>query len=435
MLKRLRLRLALICTSMTGVILFIMVLASLPGSEKQLKERSAQLFQSKFNTILSKLQSDSTISNTWLAQTEASNYLIIDIEDNGQPFSFSGAWSPLTPRHTLIAMAKEKAIAEHGITITTRPAVEVSYAVFEMRGERNERYMVAVSQLTLHNGWQAVTMVGDMREDDASIMQQRVLVLGLAALGTGMLFAFSWWFAGRAIRPIEESQQRQVEFVAAASHELRSPLAVLRTSASALTIDPANAKQFASTIERECQRMARLVDDLLLLAGLDAITWPVHLEPLDCDTLLLELYERYLPVAAATGHFISLDLPEQALPVIRADKERLEQILSILIDNALQHTPSGCKTVLRARSQGGKFHIEVADNGPGIAPEHKQKLFERFYRIDKSRTDKTHFGLGLSIAKELVMLHNGSLGLCDTPGGGATFVIELPSLTRTSVYL
>ena len=316
-------RLALICTCMTGTILLIMVLGSLPGSEKQLKERSAQLFQSKFNAILSKLQSDSTISNTWLAQTEASNYLIIDIEDNGQPFSFSGAWTPLTPRHTLIAMAKEKAIAEHGITITTRPAVEVSYAVFGIRGERNERYMVAVSQLTLHNGWQTVTMVGDMREDDASITQQRVLVLGLVALGTGMLFVFSWWFAGRAIRPIAESQRRQVEFVAAASHELRSPLAVLRTSASALTIDPTNAKQFASTIEQECQRMARLVDDLLLLAGLDAKTWPVHLEPLDCDTLLLELYERYLPVAAATGHFISLDLPKGALPAIRGDKDRL----------------------------------------------------------------------------------------------------------------
>ena len=425
MLKRLRMRLALICTCMTGTILLIMVLGSLPGSEKQLKERSAKLFQSNFNAILFKLQSDSTISNTWLAQTEASNHLIIDIEDNGQPFSFSGSWFPPTPRHTLIAMAKEKAIAEHGITITTRPAVEVSYAVFEIHGERNERYMVAVSQLTLHNGWQTVTMVRDMSEEDASIIQQRVLVFGLVALGAGMLFVFSWWFAGRAIRPIAESQRRQVEFVAAASHELRSPLAVLRTSASALTIDPTNAKQFASTIEQECQRMAHLVDDLLLLAGLDAKTWPVHLEPLDCDTLLLELYERYLPVAEATGHFIGLDLPKGALPAIRGDKERLQQILSILIENALQHTPSGCRIVLHAHAQGAKLRIEVADNGPGIAPEHKQKLFERFYRIDKSRTDKTHFGLGLSIARELITLHNGSLILCDTPGGGATFVIDL----------
>ena len=428
MLKQLRIRLALLCTLITGAVLLVMAVGALTVSERQLDERNAALFQSNVNAVVYKLQSDRIISNTWLAQTEAGDRLIISIDDNGQPFSFTGAWTPPTPRGVLIASAKEKARSEFGIDTAVSPltSFQASYAFFEIRGEKNETYRAAVDMLTLHGGWQSVTVLRDMREESQAIARQRFFILALVAAGMGLLFVFGWWFAGRAIRPVEESQRRQVEFVAAASHELRSPLAVIRTSTSAMLVDPAQSEQFASTVERECTRMARLVDDLLLLAGLDAKTWSVRRETLDSDTLLLDAYERYAPVARESGYLLSLDLPQAPLPAVSGDAERLAQVLSILIDNALQHTPSGCRIVLRARADVGALRIEVEDNGQGIADAHKKDLFNRFYRIDKARSDKAHFGLGLSIAKELVALHRGTIGVRDTAGGGATFVVEIP---------
>ena len=427
MLRQLRFRLTLICTVITGAVLLIIAVSALSVSENQLEQRNAALFQSNVNAIVYKLQSDSTISNTWLAQTEAGDHLIVDIEDNGQKFEFSGAWAPPTPREILIARAQQQAGAL-GMDITTPSdaSYQTSLVFYTTQGDKGDRYRASVSLLSLHGGWQCVTVLRDMHDEGLLVTRQRILVLSLAAAGIGLLFAFAWWFSGRAIRPVEESQKRQVEFVAAASHELRSPLAVIRTSASALSADPSQAEQFASTIERESERMARLVDDLLLLAGLDAKTWSIHRETLDCDTLLLDAYERYSPIALSCGHRLLLDLPKDSLPVLAGDGQRLSQVLSILIDNALQHTPTGCRVTLRARTEAKALRIEVEDNGPGVPPEHKAKLFNRFYRADKARSSKAHFGLGLSIAKELVGLHNGSLTVCDTPGRGATFVIRLP---------
>lgn len=428
MLKQLRKRLALLCAFITGAVLLVMAIGSLSVAENQLNGRSETLFQSNINSIVYKLQSDRYISNTWLAQTEASDNLIIYIEDNGQPFEFAGEWSPPTKRKTLIMAAQEKALSEFGIDTSISPVTsfQSSTAIFEIHGEKGERYRTAVDLFSSHGGWLSLTVLRDMREEDSVIARQRFLFLVLVLAGMLMLFLFGWWFAGRAIKPIEESQRKQIEFVAAASHELRSPLAVIQTSASALLVDPAQTMQFVTNIESECTRMARLVDDLLLLAGLDAKTWPVKLTTLDCDTLLLDSFERYGPVARESGHVLVLDFADETLPAIEGDMERLTQVLSILIDNALQYTPIGSRIVLRARAEASKLRIEVEDNGPGIPTEHKANLFSRFYRADMARSDKTHFGLGLSIAKELVNLHRGVLFVRDTPHGGATFIIELP---------
>ena len=291
-------------------------------------------------------------------------------------------------------------------------------------GEHNDHYRAYVGTLSAHGGLQSLTVLKDIREEDAIIVRQRILYIALVVTGILLLAAFGWWFAGRAIKPIGKSQRAQHEFIAAASHELRSPLAVIQTSASALLAEPENASRFAACIERECARMARLVDDLLLLAGMDAKSWTVHMRPVDLDTLLIECYDLYTPLAKESGHSLTLDLPDDPLPPVMGDGQRLIQVLSILIDNALQHTPTGTHITIRPYAGAHSIRIAVVDDGPGIAPEHKAYLFDRFYRTDKARSDKEHFGLGLSIAKEIAALHGG-LSMADTPGGGVTFILEV----------
>lgn len=114
------------------------------------------------------------------------------------------------------------------------------------------------------------------------------------------------------------------------------------------------------------------------------------------------------------------------MPVISSDGHRLLQLLSVLIANALEHTPEGTPIVLDVKPSGRYVQFSVVDHGPGIPDSEKEAVFRRFYRSDQSRTDKQHFGLGLAIAKELSGLLGGRLTVSDTPGGGATFVLRLP---------
>lgn len=431
MLKKLRLRLTLLCSLLTGLVLLCMAAAVIAVSEGQAKQANATAFQSSINTIVFKLQSDQSVSITWLAQLESSERLLIHIEDNGTPLFFRGAWRPQTARSELVDAAKEKA-GELGVNAAAPPAsrLETSSVQFELRGEQGERYLAAVVQIPTNRSWQSLTLMRDMTDKDAEMQQQRFLYLGLALLSVLALFGVSWWFAGRSIKPIEENTRKQVEFVAAASHELRSPLAVIQASAAAMRADPEKGEHFRGNIERECTRMGRLVSDLLLLAGSDAKTWSIQFSPVELDTLLIETVELFRPLAWERKQKLTLELPEDELPELRGDAQRLQQALSVLIDNALHYTPEGGMVIVRAITGQKSVRLEVEDNGPGIPPEHAAHIFDRFYRVDKSRNDKSHFGLGLSIAQELVRLHNGRISVQAASSGGALFIVELPAVLR-----
>ena len=148
--------------------------------------------------------------------------------------------------------------------------------------------------------------------------------------------------------------------------------------------------------------MARLIDDMLLLTSMDTRTWQIDKEPIEIDTLLVETYEAFLPLFRQNDLSLILNLQEDELPIIYGDKDRLKQILAILLDNALSYTPPGKKVTLQGSVSSSYLHIEVEDQGIGIPDNDKKLIFDRFYRVDKSRNDKKHFGLGLCIANELV---------------------------------
>lgn len=155
-------------------------------------------------------------------------------------------------------------------------------------------------------------------------------------------------------------------------------------------------------------------------------TWQIRPAPADLDTLLLEAFEKYEPLAREKEIALKITLPEEPIPSCLCDSMRISQVLAVLLDNALSYTPSGGRICLSLRRQKDCLLLSVADNGPGIPDAQKEQIFQRFYRGDSARRDRDHFGLGLCIAREILHLHQGEILVRDTPGGGVTFLLKLP---------
>ncbi|WP_030233369.1 sensor histidine kinase [Streptomyces sp. NRRL S-350] len=245
----------------------------------------------------------------------------------------------------------------------------------------------------------------------------------------GMLTQIEAAFAARA-----ESEARMRRFVADASHELRTPLAGIRGFAELYRMGAlpteADVKRTMTRIESEADRMGALVEDLLVLARLDEER-PLDLAPMDLRTLAADALHDL--TALDPSRPVSLTGPcgtgaPGAAPVL-GDEARLRQVVTNLVGNAVKHTPSGTPVRIGVGARAdGVCLLEVADSGPGLTEEQAQQVFDRFYRVDASRSrDKGGgAGLGLAIATALTRAHGGTLSLHTAPGEGATFRVELP---------
>lgn len=221
------------------------------------------------------------------------------------------------------------------------------------------------------------------------------------------------------------------DFVANVSHELRTPVATIRSAAETLRDaardDPEAAASFLSIIERNAERMGRLVDDLLGLSRIEAGEFRLHLEPLSLSEAVEQVLAAHRRTAAEKRIRLSAEFPE-ALPQIVADRNALEQVLTNLVGNALKYSPEEASVTVRAVAQDDRVHISVADTGPGIEPQHLPRLFERFYRADAGRSRELGgTGLGLSIVRHLVEAMGGHVGVESMPGLGSTFRFDLPT--------
>lgn len=439
-MKLLRRRLTWLYTITTGLILTLALSAFLLLRIEETRQAQLDSFYAAWNALSFRLSSDTVISHSFLAQAEAASQSVIHIEENGIPLLFSGSWLPATDRQVLIGRAKDKAAAQ-GISTFTAPVSSSSAAstLLTIDGENQDQYYAMVLVLPYRNGIRSLCLLS-WRPPVLKTLQKSLLALLVLDLsGILCLFFASWHFVGWSLAPVEESRRQQAEFIAAASHELRSPLAVLRSGTAAILAAPQEKLSLLRTMDAECARMSRLIDDMLLLASTDARTWQIHLQETDMDTLLIETYEAFLPACSEKQISLHLELPKMPLPPILADPQRIRQVLSILLDNALAYTPAGkeiqisakaCKSRDPFRPRQGTHTktliLQVKDQGCGIPDKAKSLIFDRFYRADRSRSDKTHFGLGLSIAWELARLHGGSIAVADNPGGGSCFSLTLP---------
>lgn len=223
-------------------------------------------------------------------------------------------------------------------------------------------------------------------------------------------------------------EQVRSDFVANVSHELRTPLAAIRANAEALLEnppdDPAIQQRFLNTIVEQTERLTRMTDDLLVLAQAEARPIPITQE-VKLRDVVLSLVEQLRAPAEAAQVTVNVDVPEDF--VVCAQRDQLEQILWNLIDNAIKYNQRGGKVRIGARKTPEGSEIVVEDTGIGIPHEHRERIFERFYRVDKARSRaKGGTGLGLSIVKHLVESHAGRVWVESEWGVGSRFGVVLP---------
>ncbi len=232
------------------------------------------------------------------------------------------------------------------------------------------------------------------------------------------------------IDQVQASQQSQRDFVANVSHELKTPLTSIQGFSQAMldgTVDsgPALTKA-AGIIKTEADRMYRLVVDLLDLARFDAGTIVLDRKALELSKLLTHVVNQLIPQAAEARVKLSLDV--DPLPTCVGDEDRLAQVFTNLVDNAIKHTPVNGFVKLNARSEAGLVRVKIIDSGKGIPEEHLGRIFERFYKVDGSRKKegKPGTGLGLAIAQQIVQSHEGAISVRSTLGEGSVFEVTIP---------
>jgi signal transduction histidine kinase len=229
---------------------------------------------------------------------------------------------------------------------------------------------------------------------------------------------------------VRVSQLSQRQFVANVSHELKTPLTVIQGFAQAIldgTADSPDAqKQAAQVIYEESDRMHRLVLDLLDLARMDAGLFVLKHESVDLELLLNHVVERFMPQARQAN--VSLDISVAHLPTIYGDSDRLAQVFTNLVDNALKFTPIGGIIQVTAACTADQLRVEVKDSGVGISPESLPHVFDRFYQANPSRMggERHSAGLGLAIIREIVQAHRGTITAQSILGQGSTFTVSLP---------
>lgn len=259
------------------------------------------------------------------------------------------------------------------------------------------------------------------------IQHQTVFYGVLLLLGCIILAVINSWLIRSLLRPVENSVRQQKEFVAAAGHELKTPLASIRAGLEVLQKHIPSSPEISGVFyatQSEALRMSHLVQDLLLLANSDRQERKLFLTAIEPDTFCLQLYEKYQIYAKQQRHPLRLKIEEASYPEIMANEEALTQIGSIFITNAIAHTKEDttieiCCNLLK----NNVVEIGVHDYGQGIVEKDLPRIFERFYRADPSRTTNGHYGLGLSVAKSLAEQQSLHIGARNTPGGGAMFYI------------
>lgn len=227
---------------------------------------------------------------------------------------------------------------------------------------------------------------------------------------------------------LETSMTTQRQFMADASHELRTPVATTRTAANvALQQAHRDEREYRETlaiIEQQAARLSRIVDDMFTLARADAGNYPVHRTPMYLDEVIDDVVRAARVLASPKGVSIAdMSIPSAAFV---GDEELIRRLIVNLLDNAIRHAPVGSAVSVELRRSSDGFAITVADSGKGIPAEIQQRIFERFYRRDAARTFDGGAGLGLALARWIAQVHGGDVVLTHSSDAGTTFTVSLP---------
>jgi signal transduction histidine kinase len=262
-----------------------------------------------------------------------------------------------------------------------------------------------------------------------------IVSFGGAALAALVLVAAGGYFLSRkSTEPVERNIAQMRQFMADAAHELRTPIAVMRTTAEVVLQQDRGGDDYRGalgSVEREAERLGGIVDDLLTLARADAGERPIRKQKVFLDDIALDAAEAASALATPKG--VSLDVGEFEEATIDADPTLVRQLVMNLVHNAIKFTPAGGHVQVDVSMRDEHPTLVVADTGVGIEPEHLPHVFDRFFRGDPARVRSEGAGLGLSIAQWIAQVHGAEISLRSTPGAGTTVEVRFPRYARPAV--
>lgn len=430
MLRRLqnRLRLFLIIIFMAVVSLILCFSFWNTWQARQIADIT--YIQRMASLIIYQLETDPDRPDKLLSNYEREMNVLSILKDKDGNILYQSNPDTLTDLDLLGKIAEESIEIQSPTNQTNFSQITEQGGYGEITGNSHDRYYVIPSSISTKLGnWYSLVLFYESPPINTLTIRQASIYCCIWLLAFACILFVSRFLLRRAFEPTERMLQSQKDFVAAASHELKLPLAVIMANVENIQnieIAESHTQNYLKVIDAECMRMSRLVRDMLLLASSDADKWTIQIQEVNVDTLLITLYEAYESVCRKKNIHLDLNLGEESHPQLHTDAERLFQILSIFLDNAVSYSPENSSIEIRTSRTAREFTFLVIDHGYGIAEIDKSFIFDRFYCADKSRTDKSHFGLGLSIAKELAGMLTGKIGFKDTSGGGATFLLTLP---------
>ncbi|MFJ8242733.1 sensor histidine kinase [Bacillus tropicus] len=285
---------------------------------------------------------------------------------------------------------------------------------------------------SLQKNGEIVQIVRDITAEEGMLNTLFLILVIGCSIGSVCAIGIGFFLAGRALVPIQNSWEKQQQFVSDASHELRTPLAVIQSKTDVLFQSPsATIEEKAmdiSTISKECRRLSKLVANLLLLARSDSNQIEMDKKTFEMDTLLEEIVDPYKELASYQEKEMILKV-EHGISFM-GDRERIHQMMVILLDNAMKYTNEGGQIQINCTQTSSSIRIQVKDDGIGVKEEDIPKLFDRFYQGDKARSTSEGAGLGLSIANWIVEKHYGKISVESQLGEGTCFEVILPKNQR-----
>ncbi|MEX0270436.1 two-component system sensor histidine kinase RppB [Leptolyngbyaceae cyanobacterium UHCC 1019] len=305
-----------------------------------------------------------------------------------------------------------------------------------MDSEGNRFYQMSLPLHTLDNQLWGYLQVGRSLKDlDSRLASLKLaFLIGLPVI-TALVAVSSWFLAGIAMRPIYRSYQQMQRFTTDAAHELRTPLAAILATVDSVSRLPSftevEARDTLKTIERQLNRFFELVKDLFLLARLEQHTLATQRQSVCLNDLIHDLVEEFSALANANGLTLTAEIQVSKELQILADEDQVYRLISNLVVNSIQYTPTNGSVTLILNRDDNYAIIQVRDTGMGIAPEEQAHIFDRFYRVNSDRSRQTGgSGLGLAIAKAIAEAHGGNLQVQSEVSRGSTFTVRLPLKTR-----
>ncbi len=302
-----------------------------------------------------------------------------------------------------------------------------------LKDSRGIRYSQKSLQLHTQNNqlWGYIQVGRSLRELDNRLAAFK-LILAFGVPTTILLVGgSSWWLAGLAMRPINRSYKQMQQFTSDVSHELRTPLAAVNAKVETVLdsseLSEQQARDVLTSVKRQNLHLAELVQDLLLLSRLEQQTLIPTKQPCCLDILIEDLIEEFSALANASSLQLEYSILSHQPLYVMGDEDQLLRLLSNLIANAIQYTPAGGNINLILKKNNGDAVIEVIDTGIGISPQEQQVIFDRFYRVNSSRSRRSGgSGLGLAIAQVIAQAHGCKILVQSQLDKGSTFSVRLP---------